>query len=90
MEESENKPLINRVHLNAGLGADAGKSVVRRNLMHERGYAPYCGDVKCWGMMPRTKWDGEQFKCPCCGWRSQFPDDFIAGYKAKWHQAPNV
>jgi len=72
------------------VGAEAGVSAVRRNLMNERGYAPYCGNVKCRGMMSRTKWDGEQFKCPCCGWRSQFPSDFIAGYKAKWHQAPNA
>jgi len=34
--------------------------------------------------MPRTRWDGDQFKCSC-GWRSQLPAEFIAEYKAKWH-----
>jgi hypothetical protein len=58
-------------------------NIVRRNLMEDKGYAPYCGaDKGCnW---PRAKWDGDQFKCPCCGWRSQFPADFIDAYKAKW------
>ncbi len=27
------------------------------------------------------------FKCPRCGWRSEFPAEFIAQYKAKWQQA---
>jgi hypothetical protein len=74
MEESEKQVNVSRVPLNARLGADTGFSIVRNNLMNERGY---------------TKFDGEQFKCSC-GWRSQFSGDFIAGYKAKWHQAPNV
>jgi hypothetical protein len=86
MEESENKTRINRVPLNAGLGAEAGFSIIRNNLMNDRGYTPYCGEERCFN---RTKFDGEQFKCSC-GWRSKFPNDFIAGYKAKWHQAPNV
>jgi hypothetical protein len=52
--------------------------------MTREGYSPYCGDENCTRMLPRTTWDGEQFKCRC-GWRSQFPADFIAKYKAKWH-----
>lgn len=62
-------------------------STVRENLMKQPGYAPYCGGAMEKGStcsMPRTSWDGEQFKCSC-GWRSQFPADFIAEYKAKWH-----
>lgn len=61
-------------------------SLVRENLMTRPGYSPYCGNEHCWHNMPRTGWDGEQFKC-ACGWRSQFPADFIAEYKAKWHSA---
>lgn len=66
-------------------------NIVRDNLMNEPGYSPYCGDQQCrprtqhspdrW---PRTKFDGEQFVCPKCGWRSEFPADFIDRYKTKW------
>lgn len=65
-------------------------STVRENLMNESGYTPYCGNDNAYGYgpgqchMPRTRFDGEQFVCPHCGWRSQFPADFIAEYKAKW------
>jgi hypothetical protein len=70
------------------------ETVVRENLMTQEGYTGYCGDDLCeertpsspdrW---PRTKWIPElnQFKCPKCGWVSQFPDDFINRYKAKWN-----
>jgi hypothetical protein len=59
-------------------------SIVCENLMTIPGYSPYCGsDRYCSHHMPRTTFDGEQFKCKC-GWRSQFPADFIAEYKAKW------
>ena len=58
-------------------------SVVRDNLMNEKGYSPYCGAMCKW--MPRTYFDGEQFVCPDCGWRSEFPADFIATYKKKWN-----
>lgn len=58
-------------------------SIVRENLMTKRGYTPYCGDGECRFRMPRTRFDGEQFTC-ICGWRSEFPADFIAAYKAKW------
>lgn len=57
-------------------------SIVRENLMNRPGYSPYCGNVDC-RTMPRSTWDGHQFKC-MCGWRSEFPEDFIAEYKAKW------
>lgn len=33
------------------------------------------------GSMPRTGFDGEQFKC-ICGWRSEFEPEFIAQVKA--------
>ena len=58
-------------------------SIVRNNLMTREGYTPYCGSDKCVLGMPRTWWDGQQFKCPC-GWVSQFDDKFIAEYKKKW------
>jgi hypothetical protein len=59
-------------------------SIVRNNLMEREGYSPYCGNdtVNCpW---PRTHFDGEQFICKHCGWRSSFPEDFMERYKAKW------
>ena len=62
-------------------------NIVRENLMNEPGYSPYCGAEKCGGLYPRTRFDGEQFVCPACRWRSQFPTDFIAEYKAKWNLA---
>lgn len=61
-------------------------SIVRTNLMNEKGYSGYCGGEygkRC--RMPRTRWNGSQFVCPQCGWVSQYPDDFIARYKAKWN-----
>ncbi len=58
------------------------KSIVRSNLMERPGYSPYCGNEACELRMPRSRWDGEQFKCSC-GWRSSFDADFIARYKAK-------
>ena len=30
-------------------------SIVRNNLMNEKGYTPYCGDDNCRKRMPRTK-----------------------------------
>lgn len=68
-------------------------SIVRENLMTQKGYSGYCGDELCkprtnhsperW---PRTKWDKElgQFVCPKCGWVSQYPIDFIERYRNKW------
>lgn len=57
--------------------------IVRKNLMEQKNYAPYCGNDKC-REMPRARFNGEQFVCPDCGWTSSFPADFIAEYKAKW------
>lgn len=64
-------------------------SVVRNNLLTQPGYTPYCGADPCRLRWPRTVWDGAQFKCPC-GWRSEFPADFIAEYRAKWLASPSV
>lgn len=58
-------------------------TIVRSNLMTIEGYSPYCGSITC-KYMPRTKFNGEQFVCPYCGWASSFPADFIKEYKAKW------
>lgn len=72
-------------------------SIVRNNLMKRPGYAPYCGgfvrtgsgdsdfrETICVPSLRRMRWDGNQFVC-ACGSRTEFPDDFIAGYKARWH-----
>ena len=58
-------------------------SIVRENLLTRPGYAPYCGNFDCHLRMPRTRFDGQQFVC-ACGWKSEFPADFIAEYKSKW------
>ncbi|KUY28049.1 hypothetical protein [Elizabethkingia ursingii] len=60
-------------------------SIVRENLMTKEGYSPYCGlDAKCPYRWPRTKFNGKQFVCDC-GWKSDFPEDFINRYKEKWN-----
>lgn len=60
--------------------ADYG-SIVRNNLMKRPGYAPYCGNNACG--FTRLGWDGGQFGCGC-GYRTEFPAEFIAAYKARW------
>lgn len=67
----------------------AGYSIVRRNLMTEPGYSPYCGnDISrdavggCYN--PRTKFNGQQFVCPSCKFSTTFPAEFIDEYKRKW------
>lgn len=60
-------------------------SIVRENLMEIDGYSPYCGNMKC-RIMPRTKFNGSQFHCKCCGWESKFDDAFINQYKDKWNK----
>ena len=65
-------------------------TIVRENLMEDKSYTPYCGDSLClprtsssperW---PRTKFDGEQFVCPKCRWKSNFPNEFMERYKQK-------
>ena len=57
-------------------------SIVRNNLMKRPNYAPYC---MCCKYMDRMKWDGGQF-AHWCGARTEFPDEFIAGYKARWNK----
>lgn len=69
-------------------------TIVRENLMTVKGYAAYCGDELCkpresyplkgerWA---RTVFNGNQFCCPKCGWKSEFPEDFIKRYKEKWN-----
>lgn len=65
--------------------------IVRRNLMERKGYSPYCGGERC-TKTPRTFFDGEQFVCLHCGWKSSFPKDFMKEYKLKWltNESPNV
>ena len=60
-------------------------SIIRNNLMNEKGYTPYCGDDNCRKGMPRAKWDKEkeQFVCSC-GWVSKIAPDFIKRYKERW------
>lgn len=57
---------------------------MQEKLLSEKGYSPYCGAM-C-KHMPRTYFDGEQFVCPHCGWRSSFPKEFIEEYKQKWNK----
>ena len=72
----------------ADMLAEDAASIVRSNLLTQDGYTPYCGggesEARTVCRMPRTVWDGEQFKCPLCRWRSAFPADFIARYRAAW------
>lgn len=51
-------------------------SIVRENLLTERGYSPYCGNDDCNHRWPRTQFDGKQFHCRC-GWQSNFEPEFI-------------
>lgn len=63
---------------------DIIRNTVRKNLMTEKGYSPYCGSVRCPYIWPRTtQFNGQQFECPC-GWVSDFPKSFINEYKKKW------
>lgn len=59
-------------------------TIVRNNLMIDKGYSPYCGNDKCKLRMPRSAFDNieGQFTC-ACGY-SAFPEDFINRYKTKW------
>ena len=61
-------------------------STVRNNLMKRPGYSPCCGDGRCRFGMPRTAFKAGQFDC-MCGWRSEFPDDLIEGYRACWRES---
>ena len=57
---------------------------MQEKLMTCEGYQPYCGNPNC-KVMPRTEFNGEQFVCRCCGWKSSYPEDFIIEYKKKWN-----
>jgi hypothetical protein len=57
-------------------------SIVRRNLMEQPGYTPYCGAENCLWSWPRTRFDGSQFAC-ACGWKSSFEAEFIEQYKQR-------
>jgi len=68
-------------------------SIVRTNLMNEENYSGYCGNY--WNEqkkkgcdMPRTKWIPElnQFRCPKCGFVTQYSSDFIQRYKERWNK----
>lgn len=59
-------------------------SIIRENLMNREGYSPYCGNPNC-RIMPRTHFNGSQFVCHVCGWKSSFPEEFITRYKKRWN-----
>jgi hypothetical protein len=65
-------------------------SIVRQNMMDDPAYRGYCGNDISRSLPngcdnPRTVWikDLKQFKCPHCGWTSQYPSDFIQRYITK-------
>ena len=58
-------------------------SQVRKNLMSKPGYMPYCGALAC-SVAPRTTFNGKQFECSACGWKSRLEATFIATYRLKW------
>jgi hypothetical protein len=58
-------------------------SIVRKNLMTQLNYTPYCGSISCY-LMPRTHFNGKQFFCKSCNWESSFEESFIKEYKKKW------
>lgn len=58
-------------------------TVVANNLLRDKDYRPYCGNIRCKDM-PRVDLVGIlKFKCPCCGWESKFNDEFTELYKKK-------
>lgn len=57
-------------------------SFVSTKLLTEKGYAPYCGSDRCFCRAP---FNGNQWKCPRCGWQSEQPANFIAAYKERWN-----
>lgn len=68
---------------------EKGNHIVRRNLLEDINYRPYCGndlsrDSKDGCYNPRTylRPDG-QFICPHCKYVTQFPQEFVEVYKKK-------
>jgi hypothetical protein len=55
-------------------------SIVRRNLLENKRYTPYCGNQDC-EITPRTFFNGEQFECAHCHWVSSFEKEFIKKVK---------
>lgn len=67
------------------------QTIVRENLMTREEYTPYCGNDISRDHVggcdnPRTVFRENQFVCTKCGWRSNFPKDFIDRYKLKWNK----
>lgn len=57
------------------------ESIVRQNIKKDPDYRPYCGNPDCHGRAwERVEKDGDQFKCPLCGWRSEFEEEFSDKY----------
>ena len=63
-------------------------SIVRNNLLSRPWYTPYCGNNIARNTPggcsnPRTFWNvsSEQFICPNCGYKTDFPNEFIEEYK---------
>lgn len=61
------------------------ETIVRENLMTQKGYMPYCGADHCKYRNPRVGYNHQlkQFEC-ICGWISKYPEDFIKRYEEKW------
>ena len=38
---------------------------------------------------PRTRFNGHQFVCPECGWKSDFEKEFIDEFKKRWPNRDN-
>ena len=57
------------------------QSIVRMNLLTIAGYTPYCAGDYSVCRLPRLVFDGEQFKCPRCSYRTNFDPVFIHEYK---------
>lgn len=56
-------------------------TTVRCNILTRPNYTPYCGNYGECSELPRTSYDGEQFVCSNCGWRSKFHPDFLKLYR---------
>ena len=61
-------------------------SIVRDNLLSRKGYAPHCGNQRSRFDIngcdnPRMVFDGSQFRCPRCSYRTNYEPEFIKQYK---------
>lgn len=59
------------------------KTTVRQNMMKDKNYRPYCGQMSEFNncSLPRV---GKNFKCPECGFELVFEKEFFERYRAKW------